>query len=55
MFEEKLKTMLMQIFGGKQRVFEKSLLYAWNMCFYQILQKELAAVDGYDAYFTRFR
>ena len=32
-------------------------LNKYSVCFYQIhiLQRELAAVDGYDAYFTRFR
>ena len=35
-----------------------ALIRDWVLiCFYQIhiLQRELAAVDGYDAYFTRFR
>ena len=32
-------------------------LNKYSVCFYQIhiLQRELAEVDGYDAYFTRFR
>ena len=30
-------------------------LNKYSVCFYQILQREVAAVDGYDTYFTRFR
>ena len=30
-------------------------LNKYSVCFYQILQRGVAAVDGYDTYFTRFR